>query len=94
MSVIFFSFVREVELYVGSQPGQSDEGLGNVILLSGVKLHTVQMLSTWDQSDKPLNSPPNNERARRQVKEASQETIHVLKEVHTWIMSEQAEFKD
>lgn len=52
------------------------------------------MLSTWDQSDKPLNSPPNNEPARRQVKEASQETIDVLREGHTWIMSEQAELKD
>lgn len=52
------------------------------------------MLSTWDQSDKPLNSLPNNEPARRQVKEASQETIHVLREGHTWIMLEQAELKD
>lgn len=50
--------------------------MGNVLLLSGVKLHAVQMLSTWDQSDKPLNSPPDNEPASRQVKDASQESIH------------------
>lgn len=45
-----------------------DEALGKVFLPNRVKIHAVQLLSTWDQSDKPLNSLLNSKCSSRQVK--------------------------
>lgn len=45
-----------------------DEVLGEVFSYSLAKIHAVQMLRAWDQSDKVLNSLLNNYHADRQVK--------------------------